>query len=249
MIELEAGEPMGMSLTANERMILIKVKVERARKHLAEFEDDASKFRESYLYVVGPKKNPETGKRHIDKPVKVPVASFTLIAVAGDVIQNLRSALDHLVYQLVLVGSPGVEPSKEVGFPICDSARSYEIAKVRKLKGVRSEAISKIDSIKPYKDGNDDLWKLHKCNNIDKHRALLTIGYDYLMRGVGFNGEFWVITDAPLFDGIYPAEVDKSPQLTISKTLGKDIVPLLPMLHQLVDYVDNLITCFLSLLE
>ncbi len=82
-----------MSLTANERLIPIRVKVDRAKKHLAEFEAEASKFRETYSHVVGPKRDPKTGKRRIDiLLVKVPVASFTLIAIAGDVIQNLRSA-------------------------------------------------------------------------------------------------------------------------------------------------------------
>jgi hypothetical protein len=243
-----------MSLTANERLILIRVKVDRAKKHLADFEAEAFKFRETYSHVVGPKKDPKTGKRRIDiLPVEVPVASFKLIAIAGDIIQNLRSALDHLAYQLVLIGSPGVEPSRDVGFPICASTKIYESVKVRKVKGMRPDAIKKIDSVKPYKGGNDALWKLHKFNNIDKHRALLTIGNDYLMQGVGFNGEFWVITDDPHFDGLYPPEMDKNPQLALQKTPGKspdlEVEPLLPTLHRLVDFIDNLITDFLPRLE
>ncbi len=153
----------------------------------------------------------------------------------------------------MLIGSPGVEPSQEVGFPICASAEIYESAKGRKLKAMRPDAIKKINSVKPYKGGNDALWKLHKFNNIDKHRALLTIGSDYLMRGVGFNGEFWVITDDPHFNGLYPAETDKNPQLALQKTPGKsadfEVEPLLPALHRLVDFIDKLITDFLPLLE
>jgi hypothetical protein len=243
-----------MSLTAKERLILIRVKLERAKKHLAEFEAEASKFRATYSYVVGPKKNDKTGKRRIDiLPVKVPVASFTLVAIAGDVIQNLRTSLDHLAYQLALVGSPGVEPGRKVGFPICASAEIYRSAKLRKLEGMRADAIKAIDNIRPYKGGNDALWKLHNFNNVDKHQALLTIGSDYLMEGVGFDGQFWVIAEDPLFGGIYAADLDKNSQLTLQKTLGStqdlEVKPLLPTLHQLVDYVDNLITDFLPLLE
>ena len=240
-----------MSLTANERLIPIRVKVDRAKKHLTDFEAEAPKFRQVSSRVVGPKRDLKTGKRSIDiLPVEVPVASFNLIAIAGDIIQNLRSALDHLAYQLVLIGNPGVEPSKDVGFPICARTEDYESVKVRKVKGMRPDAIKKIDSVKPYKGGNDALWKLHKFNNIDKHRVLLTIGNDYLMEGVGFNGEFWVITDDPHFDGLYAAEMDKNSQPALQRTPGKSPVePLLPTLRQLVDCIDNLITDFLPFLE
>jgi hypothetical protein len=34
-------------------------------------------------------------------------------------------------------------------------------------------AIDQIERTKPYKGGNDDLWRLSKLDNIDKHRHLL----------------------------------------------------------------------------
>jgi hypothetical protein len=240
-----------MPLSAKERLILVRVKIERAKKHLIEFQDEACKFRGCYTHVVGPKKNPTTGQRRIDRlnPVKVSRASFNLLAIAGDVIQNLRSALDHLANQLVEVGNPGVEPSRTVGFPICQSAKKYENAKVKKLQGMRPDALKKIDALKPYKGGNDTLWKLHNFNNIDKHQALLTIGDDYLMQGVGFDGEFWVKADDPLFDGIF-GQMDKDAVLETLETVqvGRP-EPLLPALRQLVDFVDKLVGAFEPLLE
>src|ERR1022692_1403938 len=41
---------------------------------------------------------------------------------------------------------------------------------------MRSEAIDAISALKPYKDGNDVLWRLHRLNNIDKHRLLVAVG-------------------------------------------------------------------------
>jgi hypothetical protein len=244
-----------MPLSAKERLILIRVKIKRAEKHLVEFDAEAAKFRATYSHVVGPKKNPETGRRSIDilNPVKVRVASFNLLAIAGDVIQNLRSALDHLANQLVEVGSPGGEPSRTVAFPICASANKYESAKVKKLQGMRPDAVRKIDALKPYKGGNDTLWKLHSLSNIDKHKTLFTVGDDYLMQGAGFDGEFWVKTDDPLFDGILASEMHKNAQLAAAETLGEAQVAerdaLLPTLHQLFEFVDNLVGDFEPLLE
>ena len=244
-----------MPLSAKEKLILIRVKVERAKEHLRELESEAGRFRETYTYAVGPKMNLQTGKRSIDRfnPVKVRIASFKSLAIAGDIIQNLRSSLDHLAYQLSVVGTPGVEPSEKVAFPICASAEIYESAKVRKVQGMRPEAVKAIDSLKPYKGGNDALWKLHKFNNIDKHHLLVTVGYDYLLQGTGFEGEFWLKADDPLFKGIFGPETDDDTQFSTDKSLGQTQVtegdPLLPTLVQLVEFVDNLIGSFEPLLE
>jgi hypothetical protein len=37
-------------------------------------------------------------------------------------------------------------------------------------------AIDKIDSLTPYKGGNEVLWQINELNNIDKHRILLLTG-------------------------------------------------------------------------
>ncbi len=103
----------------------------------------------------------------------VPDIPIDVSLLAGDVLQNLRSSLDHLACHLVEIA--GNEVSSQTCFPIADTADEY-MAKTfrRKIKGMRQDAIDAIDTIKPYKSGNDTLWHLHKLNNIDKHRLLLT---------------------------------------------------------------------------
>jgi hypothetical protein len=101
---------------------------------------------------------------------------LTIAVVAGEVLQNLRSALDHLAYQLVLVGAGGPVPLRHVYFPIADSSQKYQEIKNNHLRGVRDEAMRAIDAVKPYRGGTDALWRLHKLNNIDKHRLLLMVG-------------------------------------------------------------------------
>jgi hypothetical protein len=39
---------------------------------------------------------------------------------------------------------------------------------------MRQDAQNAIHAIKPYKGGNDTLWRIHELNRIDKHRLLLT---------------------------------------------------------------------------
>jgi hypothetical protein len=94
----------------------------------------------------------------------------------GDAIHNLRSALDHLAYQLVDIGTEGKGPFEDVYFPISRNAAIYEKAKVRKVAGMVKEAIGAIDAVKPYGGGNDLLWDLHRFDILDKHRLLILVG-------------------------------------------------------------------------
>jgi hypothetical protein len=115
----------------------------------------------------------------------------TIPSIAGDVLQNLRSALDHLAYQLFIVnGGSGL--GRHVYFPISDDATKYKAETPRKVKGLGQKAIKAISAIEPYKGGSSDksdtLWRLHTLNNIDKHRALNIIVPRYRSLNVALVG-------------------------------------------------------------
>jgi hypothetical protein len=50
---------------------------------------------------------------------------------------------------------------------------------------MRPDAIKAIDAIKPYRGGNETLWRLHRLNNVDKHRLLITSGSAYDSVNIG----------------------------------------------------------------
>lgn len=126
------------------------------------------------------KDDPQTGDRSYylaaaqDIPPVIPL-------IAGDVIHNLRSALDHLAYHLVYVGTGGAGPFKNVYFPISRSTELYRAERGGKVRGMRQDAVDAIDAIEPYRGGaGHTLWQLHALNIIDKHRLILT-GYVELL--------------------------------------------------------------------
>jgi len=90
----------------------------------------------------------------------------------GDILHNLRSALDHLIWKMVELS--GQTPDEENCFPIFNSARAYEENSPKRLKGVTREMAARVDACRPYKEGNRRLWMLHRLNILDKHRFLLT---------------------------------------------------------------------------
>ncbi len=151
------------------------VKVARAKMHIDALEAELQSFFATKPYVIGTKRDPDT-RQLIYYMVNVGETSDSVAAIAGDALQCLRSALDHLAYQLVLAGTGQAGPFFHVYFPIANSFAKYEAKKSGRLKGASDAAIAAIDAVKPYKGGNDSLWLLHTLNNIDKHRLLITVG-------------------------------------------------------------------------
>lgn len=103
----------------------------------------------------------------------VPEIPPEISLIAGDILFNLRSALDHLACHLMTVGGGTV--TTQTCFPIAQTAPEYKSVKFRrKIEGIRPTAVKLIDAFKPYKGGYFLLWELHELNKIDKHRLLLT---------------------------------------------------------------------------
>jgi len=169
----DCGYPLDI-MTADERIELVQVKIKRAKEHVANVYRLTRAFIESRAYGHGTKRDPRTGELLYYVTRAPDKAPSEISAVAGDAIQNLRSALDHLACSLVLAA--GGKPHRNTGFPIHVSATEYEYFKRRKVQGMSKAAIEAIDALKPYKGGNDTLWLVHRLNNIDKHRLLITVG-------------------------------------------------------------------------
>lgn len=105
---------------------------------------------------------------------KEPVpARFGLIV--GDCLQNLRSTLDYLVWELVLAA--GNTPSGDNMFPICTTPENFKKALEKKrLEGVGVDAKAEIESLQPYSDSDnksDVLRVLDELTNCNKHRRVL----------------------------------------------------------------------------
>ncbi len=160
----------------DERLKPVTLKIKRAKEHVADLERELQSFLQSNPYKVGSKHDPQTRKL-IYYVTSVEPTPDCLPLIAGDAIQNLMSALDHLAYQIVCSDTGNNPPNpKWIYFPIADDAAKYEARKGGKIKGARQETLDAIDALKPYKGGNDLLWTLYRLNNIEKHRLLLTVG-------------------------------------------------------------------------
>jgi hypothetical protein len=77
-----------------------------------------------------------------------------LAIILGDSIQNTRSALDYLVWELVLTF--GGTPCERNQFPLCKNATQFKDAvHKRRLCGISEAAIDEVEVLQPYYEGED----------------------------------------------------------------------------------------------
>lgn len=99
----------------------------------------------------------------------------TLPLLIGDVCNNLRSALDYLLWQLWLLKNPLF--TKNVKFPIWDNENPFkknaskDIGKDA-IEGLTDTQRTTIEQLQPYKTGNRALSFLRDVNDSDKHRLI-----------------------------------------------------------------------------
>lgn len=147
------------------------LKMERARKHICDFDSEKAVFLSSNLYLCIPQFDPESRRtRFVLGPLPSLPRNFAL--VAGDAIHNLRVALDYVANEMVR-SSGGSD--KNVYFPIFDDEQKYKTESASRTKGIAADFKSSIDRLRPYRGGNDDLYGLHRLDITDKHRLLITI--------------------------------------------------------------------------
>jgi hypothetical protein len=159
----------------------LMAKILRAKKHIKDLSDDLDAFSNSYRDdLVRFEDDQETRERSY-YVTSVPDIPMEITTIVGDILHNLRSALDHLAWQLVL--NARNEPNEHTYFPIADNAEKY--FKLNSRNNIKPEDRDAIDALEPYREGkNDILWRLHRLNIIDKHRMLITACLTYRAHGM-----------------------------------------------------------------
>ena len=94
-------------------------------------------------------------------------------AIAGEIIHDLRSALDNLIYEASRRNNNDVEV-EQTQFVIAADEQSYRNQQGR-LRMLTDEQKSRVESIQPYK--SEDKWAslLSDLSNRDKHRYLIAL--------------------------------------------------------------------------
>lgn len=99
----------------------------------------------------------------------------------GEIVQDLRSALDHAYWEIVSKCVPDPKQQKKIQFPFCaEKSRMSDALKSRLADRVSTAFEAALTSVKPYGDADGDqmLYLVDLLNNAEKHRELVAVG-DY----------------------------------------------------------------------
>jgi hypothetical protein len=167
----------------------IRLKHDRAHDQLAYLDAGVRAFVESKPCTFRIEFDADRGelKIYVRELVAPPPIWGVLI---GEVVHNLRSALDHLVWELVIHNTGAPPRATKSGFPIFNTEAGYDAKNHAPVlvQGVAADTAALIKSLNPFSTGEgakSPLWLLQKLSNFDKHRTLhLT---STLLRGANFS--------------------------------------------------------------
>jgi hypothetical protein len=157
-------------------------KIKRAEEHREVLDREVAAWLEAHPIPFRAEYDPQTGS-HIARITAVPQPVPTLRwgVIIGDVIHNLRSALDHLAWELAHWGGRTPSDPEGVKFPIADTLATFGSgAAARATKQMDPAHVAKVESLQPYhaQSGPDrytgtyihPLAFVRDLSNADKHR-------------------------------------------------------------------------------
>lgn len=189
-----------------------QVKAQRAMIHIAELQRLVSGYRasEPFSLVCEPTddSNCIAYRLRFSKPVPIEIS-----AVVGDILNNLRGALESLAYEIARIGLGGsfanAKQERAPTFPICSTPEAFDKfidAQAKQDLAYTGQAKSALRQVQPfaflemaggpetmetsYEEHSrmSELYRLHQLWNIDKHRRLTVVAWRPDLLWWGSNG-------------------------------------------------------------
>jgi hypothetical protein len=173
----------------------IRAKIQRADEHIKNLNAEITAFLNGDAYRVITERDADA--RQTTFSIAGPEPPLRFGVIAGEIVHQLRSSLDHLIRALVIENNQ--PPTDRHQFPIFTTLEKYEAAiKGGRIQGVSGSADAKIQALQPYNDPNTvdahALRVLQDLNNTDKHRLLI------VMTAVASLGEITIDADHDVAD-------------------------------------------------
>jgi hypothetical protein len=186
----------------------VRFKIVRAQEHHDLLDQKVGAFLASKPYTTLIDVDEQTWEFRVRVDVHRETDPYWAVII-GDLVHNLRSALDHLAWALVQVN--GNKPTKRTQFPIFTDQGEFEADGRRMIAGVSAEATALLESLQPYVRRNPadhPLEVIRLLSNRDKHHLLYTTAFipsgleQRLSRVIGSGRlEIYEVAQGPITDG------------------------------------------------
>jgi hypothetical protein len=162
-------------------------KIARAKKHLAQLKRKVitigNKKHLRELFTEPDSKHPQNTVYKVRFTGHVPVDCSE---ITGDVVNNLREALDHATYGVALAS--GRTKILNAYFPFSADAAHFEANLKGRCADVPNEIYPLLRSYEPYKGGSDALWALNAVCIANKHKIIIPVIRATVSAGVNVHG-------------------------------------------------------------
>jgi hypothetical protein len=230
-------------------------KLARAKSHLADLKQRAGAFHKSYRYEEFTEPDPKKPENIVHKIRMIGELPPEFSEMTGDIVDNLRSALDHAMHGVAIAS--GCQNPRNAYFPFSREAAKFEAALKGRSKDVPEQIYPLLRSYEPYKGGSEALWALNQVCNANKHKLLIPVGAVTFSTGIKFEGTgFCSMPYVPVWDstknemelftvgpgsqfkghftfGIYIAFGE------IESVVGKNAIPTLDLFVDMVETIIN----------
>jgi hypothetical protein len=173
-------------------------KVARAEQHLEELVGKVTEFVEAQPLERVEVPHPTMPGHKLHKIVLRHQLPDSVADITGDIINNLRSALDIAAYTIAV--SSGVQSPKNCAFPFARSLPQMAQS-LGRCKDLPETIQSLFIGLRPYLGGDNTLWALNEMCNTDKHKMLVPIGAAAVRVAAGVRGTgFFSMPDPHVWD-------------------------------------------------
>ena len=150
-------------------------RIERADHDFVELQKVIDVFVFNYLKRMLQGRNPTTGKYEIklNRPDDNLMSGAPQV-IAVQMIENIRSALDYVVFELSKLNCPNLRNEREPQFVISDTEAGFDKAAKSRLRHLAPKQVEFVKSLQPF-SGNFVMGVLRDATNMSKHRSLLEV--------------------------------------------------------------------------
>jgi hypothetical protein len=158
-------------------------RVNRALEHLKELQRHIEAYGKAEIQLISYHLEGNPPQAVFDAPYRSNPVDPIIRILAGEVVYNLRAALDYLVRDLVILDT-GADPKGGTQLPIESDEKAFTARhdwrvptkkgtrKTRYLEGLHESHIAAIERLQP-KPGSDWLGILRELSDRDKHNELI----------------------------------------------------------------------------
>ncbi len=145
---------------------------------------------QEHLYTTFTEPDPKNPQHTVHKMRMIKQIPDGLSELTGNIVDDLRAALDHALYGIALIHDP-VTKLGEACFPFSGDAAHFDNALKGRCKGILVKLWPLLRSYEPYQGGSDMLFALNAVCGANKHGLILPVGSftvttETVVEGTGF---------------------------------------------------------------